>query len=222
MRNSTSPAVARSIHLPTTMRRSRLKFVMTWSTSIQGADPPESGSIYIDGNDLATVDVQAVRRQMGVVLQNSQLMAGDIFSNVAGASSLTIEAAWEALKMAGFDRDIRQLPMGIHTHINEGASTISGGQRQRLLIASALAGRPRILLFDEATSALDSQSQAIVSENLNRLQAMRIVIAHRLSTVQNADRIYVLESGEVVQRGTCAELMEQEGPFKRLARRQLL
>lgn len=123
--------------------------------------------------------------------------------------------------MAGLERDIEMMPMGMFTFLGEGTSTLSGGQRQRLMIARAIASKPRILLFDEATSALDNRTQAIVSSSLEALMATRIVIAHRLSTIMNADRIYVLEAGRVVQSGTYAELMEQEGPFRALAHRQL-
>jgi ABC-type bacteriocin/lantibiotic exporter with double-glycine peptidase domain len=132
-----------------------------------------------------------------------------------------MDGAWEAARMAGFDRDIELMPMGIFTFLGEGASAISGGQRQRLMIARAIASKPRILLFDEATSALDNRTQAIVSASLENLKATRIVIAHRLSTIINADRIYVLVAGRIVQSGTYAELMGQEGPFKDLAVRQI-
>lgn len=158
---------------------------------------------------------------MGVVLQNGQLMAGDIFTNIVGSANLTMEDAWEAARMAGLDRDIRELPMGMHTVISEGAGTISGGQRQRLLIARAVVKKPSILFFDEATSALDNQTQKIVSDSLEQLQATRIVIAHRLSTIMNADRIFVLDKGKIIQQGTYEELLNQDGMFRELAKRQL-
>jgi ATP-binding cassette subfamily C protein len=187
-----------------------------------GFETPEAGSIYYDGQDLTELDVQAVRRQIGVVLQNGKLMPGDIYTNIVGASLLTLDDAWEAARMAGLDEDIRQLPMGMHTVISEAGSTFSGGQRQRLMIARALVSRPRILLFDEATSALDNHTQAIVSRSLEQLRATRIVIAHRLSTIVNADRIYVVDTGRVAQVGSYVELAEQDGPFRDLIRRQLL
>jgi NHLM bacteriocin system ABC transporter ATP-binding protein len=187
-----------------------------------GFEKPESGAVYYDGQDLAGLDPQAVRRQMGVVLQNGKLLSGDIFTNIVGSAPLTVDDAWEAARMCGLDNDIKNMPMGMHTVISEGGGTISGGQRQRLLIARAIVGRPRILLFDEATSALDNQTQAIVSESLNALQATRIVIAHRLSTILKADRIFVLDKGRVVQSGTYDELIRQEGRFADLARRQLV
>jgi NHLM bacteriocin system ABC transporter ATP-binding protein len=186
-----------------------------------GFEEPESGSVFFDDHDLAGLNVQAVRHQMGVVLQNGRLMSGTVYQNIAGVSQLTMDQAWEAARMAGLDRDIEMMPMGMFTFMGDGASTISGGQRQRLMIARAIASRPRILLFDEATSALDNRTQAIVSASLENLKATRIVIAHRLSTIINADRIYVLEAGRIAQSGTYAELMEQKGPFRDLARRQI-
>jgi ABC-type bacteriocin/lantibiotic exporter with double-glycine peptidase domain len=110
----------------------------------------------------------------------------------------------------------------MHTLVMEGSPTLSGGQRQRLMIARALIGRPRILLFDEATSALDNRSQALVMQSLDRLGSTRIVVAHRLSTVEHADRIFVLERGRLVEQGTHAKLIAGNGPFSRLARRQTL
>ncbi len=186
-----------------------------------GFEAAESGAIYLDGQELDSVDITAVRRQMGVVLQSGRLTTGSVFSNIVGASALTRDDAWEAARMAGLDADIEQMPMGMDTVISEGGSTLSGGQRQRLLIARALVNKPRLLLFDEATSALDNRTQRIVSESLERLNATRIVIAHRLSTIQNADRIFVFERGRVVQSGTFETLQQEEGLFKRLVSRQL-
>jgi ATP-binding cassette subfamily C protein len=187
-----------------------------------GFETPLSGAIYYDGKNLAGLDIREVRRQIGVVLQNGQLMTGDIFTNIIGSSLLTLDDAWEAARMAGLDEDIKQMPMGMHTVISAGGGTLSGGQRQRLLIARAIVHKPRILFFDEATSALDNRTQAIVSESLENLQATRIVIAHRLSTIMNADRIYVLQRGQVVQSGTYSELISQEGLFADLAKRQIV
>lgn len=186
-----------------------------------GFEKTEIGSIYYDGQDLAEVNVTSVRAQMGVVLQNSQLMAGDILSNIIGSLPLTIDDAWQAAKMVGLAEDIEAMPMGMHTVISEGASNISGGQRQRILIARAIVHQPRLILFDEATSALDNRTQAIVAESLERLNATRIVVAHRLSTVINADCIYVLDQGELVESGTYEKLMVQNGLFANLARRQM-
>lgn len=186
-----------------------------------GFEKPNSGSVYYDGQDIKTVDIRALRSQLGVVLQNGKIMSGDIFTNIVGSSNLTQDDAWEAAKAAGLDGDIQQMPMGMHTIISEGASTISGGQRQRLLIARAIAKKPRIIYFDEATSALDNRTQGIVSESLEKLQATRVVIAHRLSTVMNADRIFVMDKGKIIQTGTYEELLNQEGLFAELAKRQL-
>lgn len=188
---------------------------------ILGFEKPGSGSIYFDGQDLAGLAIQSVRRQIGVVLQTGRPMAGSIFSNIIGSSKLGIDDAWEAARMAGLEEDIKAMPMGMHTVVSEGAETFSGGQKQRILIARAIVNRPRIVLFDEATSALDNRTQQIVSQSLERLKSTRIVIAHRLSTIQNADRIYVLEAGRVVEAGTYQELIRQGGPFARLAERQI-
>jgi len=186
-----------------------------------GFEIPESGTIYYDGQDLSGLDVDAVRRQLGVVLQTGQITSASIFDNIASGAQLTLDEAWEAARMAGFAEDITMMPMGMHTVISEGGGNLSGGQRQRLLIARALALKPRILLFDEATSALDNRTQAIVSESLDRLQVTRVVVAHRLSTIRNAHRIYVLQAGQVVQQGSFEALASQEGLFARLMARQM-
>jgi len=188
---------------------------------ILGFDKPVSGSIYFDGQDLSSLSLQSVRRQLGVVLQSGRPMAGDIFQNIVGSSSLGIDDAWEAARMAGLEDDIKAMPMGMHTVISEGAETFSGGQKQRLLIARAIVTRPRIILFDEATSALDNRTQEIVSRSLEGLKATRIVIAHRLSTIINADRIYVLQGGRVVEEGTYQELVRHGGLFAQLVARQV-
>ena len=186
-----------------------------------GFEQPEAGSIFYDAQDLKGLDLNSVRRQIGVVLQNSTLFRGDVFANIIGSKPLTLDDAWEAARLAGLDNDLRQMPMGMHTVITDGGGGLSGGQRQRLMIARAIVSKPRILLFDEATSALDNNTQAIVSRSLEGLKATRIVIAHRLSTVQNADRIYVFDEGNVVQSGTFTELIQQDGLFAALAKRQL-
>lgn len=186
-----------------------------------GFETPLSGRILYDGQDLTGLDVAAVRRQLGVVLQNGRINAGSIFENISGGAVISLEDAWKAAEMAGFAADVQAMPMQMHTLISEGGTNLSGGQRQRLVIARALALHPHILLFDEATSALDNRTQAIVSQSLDRLKVTRIVIAHRLSTIRYADRIYVLEAGRVVQSGTFAALAEQPGLFAQLIRRQL-
>jgi ATP-binding cassette subfamily C protein len=154
-------------------------------------------------------------------MQNSTMFSGDIYSNIVCSAPYTIDEAWEAARLAGLERDLQDMPMGMHTIIGDGGAGLSGGQRQRLMIARAIVGKPRILLFDEATSALDNQTQAIVSRSLEGLKSTRVVIAHRLSTVINADRIFVVQNGELLQSGTYAELMEQKGTFRELASRQL-
>ena len=187
-----------------------------------GFEKPESGAILYDSQDLSSLDLRAVRRQIGVVLQSSKLMPTDIYRNIIGShTTLTLNDAWEAARMAGLDRDIKNMPMGMNTVVSEGGGTFSGGQRQRLMVARALVNRPRIVFFDEATSAMDNETQKNVTESLDAMQATRIVIAHRLSTIINADRIFVLQYGELVQSGTYTELMNQAGPFADLARRQL-
>jgi ATP-binding cassette subfamily C protein len=187
-----------------------------------GFEKPESGAILYDSQELSSLDLREVRRQIGVVLQSSKLMPTDIYRNIIGShTTLTLNDAWEAARMAGLDRDIKNMPMGMNTVVSEGGGTFSGGQRQRLMVARALVNRPRIVFFDEATSAMDNETQRTVTDSLDAMQATRIVIAHRLSTIINADRIFVLQYGELVQSGSYTELMNQAGPFADLARRQL-
>jgi len=186
-----------------------------------GFERPESGAIYYDAQDLAGLDVQAVRQQMGVVIQNARVASGSIFDNIIGSATLTIDDAWDAARGAGLEEDITQMPMGMHTIVSEGGGNLSGGQRQRLLIARAIVRKPRIFLFDEATSALDNRTQALVSRTLEAMQSTRIVIAHRLSTIVNANRIFVMEKGVLVQSGSYRELADQRGLFRALAKRQL-
>ena len=186
-----------------------------------GLDRPGVGTVRYDGNDLATLDLQAVRRQIGVVTQSVRLLPGDVLTNIVGNHRLTEDDAWAAAEIAGIAEDIRAMPMQMHTFVTEGSSTFSGGQRQRLLIARAVVAKPRILLFDEATSALDNRSQSRVTAALARLRASRVVIAHRLSTIRGADRILVLQGGRLVESGTYGALMAARGVFARLAERQL-
>jgi NHLM bacteriocin system ABC transporter ATP-binding protein len=186
-----------------------------------GFEHAELGSIFYDGNTFDAMNKELTRRQIGVVLQNGTLMSGSIYQNIVGNSELTLEDAWEAARMAGMEDDIKNMPMEMHTFISEGAGTFSGGQRQRLMIARAIVHKPRLLFMDEATSALDNKTQNIVAESLDKLQATRIVIAHRLSTIKNADRIFVLEKGEIKESGTYDELIQMEGLFTELAKRQI-
>ncbi|HEV2147866.1 MAG TPA: NHLP bacteriocin export ABC transporter permease/ATPase subunit [Longimicrobiaceae bacterium] len=186
-----------------------------------GFETPEAGSVSYDEQDLAGLDVQAVRRQLGTVLQDGTLLSGSIFDNIVGSVAASHDEAWEAARLAGLEEDVRKMPMGLHTHVSDGGGTFSGGQRQRLMIARALLNRPRILLLDEATSALDNRTQSVVAESLAGLKATRIVVAHRLSTVMGADRIYVVQGGRIVETGTYRELLERRGLFHEMAQRQL-
>ena len=188
-----------------------------------GFEKPQRGSVLYDGRDLAGIDPRSLRRNMGVVIQNGQLMQGDIFSNITlSAPWLTLDAAWEAAETAGIADDIRDMPMGMQTMISEGQGGISGGQKQRLLIARAIAPKPRILILDEATSALDNVTQRQVSEALDRLKCTRVVIAHRLSTIRNCDRILVMDKGAIIEDGTYDQLIERKGAFADLVARQRL
>ncbi|MFF3325164.1 NHLP bacteriocin export ABC transporter permease/ATPase subunit [Streptomyces sp. NPDC002889] len=186
-----------------------------------GFDRPDAGSVLYDGQDLAALDQAAVRRQCGVVLQNAQPLTGSILDCICGAETFSQEEVWEAAEMAGLAEDIQRMPMGLHTMI-AGGGAISGGQRQRLMIAQALVRRPRILFFDEATSALDNETQRIVIESTRRLRASRLVIAHRLSTVMDADRVIVMAEGRIVEQGRPAELLaDPGGRLHALVRRQM-
>lgn len=186
-----------------------------------GFDKPVSGSVLYDGQDLSALDQSAVRRQCGVVLQHAQPFTGSILDVICGTEPYTPEEAMAAAEMAGLAEDIKRMPMGLHTIVS-GSGAISGGQRQRLMIAQALIRRPRILFFDEATSALDNETQRTVIESTKALNATRIVIAHRLSTVLDADRVIVMEDGKVAQQGPPAQLLaDTNGRLHELVRRQM-
>ncbi|MFF0011093.1 NHLP bacteriocin export ABC transporter permease/ATPase subunit [Streptomyces sp. NPDC005374] len=186
-----------------------------------GFDRPVSGSVLYDGQDLAALDQSAVRRQCGVVLQHAQPFTGSILDVICGTEPYTPEEALAAASMAGLAEDIQRMPMGLHTIVS-GSGAISGGQRQRLMIAQALIRRPRILFFDEATSALDNETQRTVIESTKALNATRVVIAHRLSTVLDADRVIVMENGKVAQQGPPAQLLaDTGGRLHELVRRQM-
>ncbi|WP_395365034.1 NHLP bacteriocin export ABC transporter permease/ATPase subunit [Streptomyces sp. YH02] len=187
-----------------------------------GFDRPVAGSVLYDGQDLAALDRAAVRRQCGVVLQNAQPFSGSILDCIRGAEPYAPEEAWEAAAMAGLAEDIKAMPMGMHTMLSDGGGTVSGGQRQRLMIAQALIRKPRVLFLDEATSALDNEAQRVVIESTRTLRATRVVIAHRLSTIMDADRVIVMADGRVAQQGPPAELLaDTSGAFHELVRRQL-
>lgn len=188
-----------------------------------GFETPQKGAIYYDGKDISKVDLKSLRRKIGVVMQNGKLFSGDIFSNITiSAPWLTLDDAWAAAELAGIADDIRRMPMGMHTIISEGSGGVSGGQRQRLMIARAIAPKPKILMFDEATSALDNLTQKKVSDSLDGLKCTRIVIAHRLSTIRQCDRIIYLENGRIAEDGTYDELIAKNGKFAELVARQRL
>ena len=188
-----------------------------------GFEKPEKGAVYYDGKDLNRLDLGSLRRRIGTVMQDGGLLHGDIFSNIIiSAPDLTPDDAWEAAETAGLADDIRAMPMGMQTVISEGHGGISGGQKQRLMIARAIAPKPKILMFDEATSALDNKTQKQVSEALDKMGCTRIVIAHRLSTIRHCDRILVLDGGRVIEEGTYEELIKRDGYFAELVERQRL
>ncbi|MBR7073863.1 MAG: NHLP bacteriocin export ABC transporter permease/ATPase subunit [Oscillospiraceae bacterium] len=186
-----------------------------------GFETPERGAIYYDGKDMTKLDLRSLRRRIGTVTQDGSLFQGDIYSNIViSAPNLGLQEAWEAAELAGIADDIRAMPMGMQTIIAEGAGGISGGQKQRLMIARAVAPKPKILIFDEATSALDNRTQKQVSDALDKLKCTRIVIAHRLSTIKNCDRILVLDKGHILEDGTYEELIAKNGYFAELVARQ--
>ena len=186
-----------------------------------GFEKPEKGTIYYDRKDIRSLDLRSLRRKMGVVTQDGSLFAGDIYSNITvSAPQLTLDEAWEAAELAGVADDIRSKPMGMHTFISEGQGGISGGQKQRLMIARAIAPKPKVLLFDEATSALDNKTQKQVADALAGLKCTRIVIAHRLSTVRHCDRILVLDGGKIAESGSYDALIAKGGIFAELVERQ--
>lgn len=188
---------------------------------LMGFETPQRGAVYYDGKNINTLDLKSLRKKLGVVMQNGKLFQGDIYSNITiSAPWLTLDKAWEAAELADIADDIRAMPMGMHTIISEGSGGISGGQKQRLMIARAIAPNPKILIFDEATSALDNITQNKISKALDGLKCTRIVIAHRLSTIRHCDRIIVLDNGKIVEDGSYDELLAQGGLFAELVSRQ--
>lgn len=187
-----------------------------------GFEQPQQGAIYYDNYDLSKVDKTSLRRKIGTCLQSGSLFAGDLLHNVTiTAPWVSIDDAWEALRLACMEDDVKRMPMQLHTMVSEGGGGFSGGQKQRLLIARALIAKPSILLFDEATSALDNISQKQVADNLAQLACTRIVVAHRLSTIRHCDRIIVLDQGRIAEEGTFDELMANQGLFYEMSQRQL-
>ncbi len=188
-----------------------------------GFETPEKGAIYYDNREIRKVDLKSLRRKVGAVMQNGSLLSGSIYENISVSSpGLSLEDAWKAAELAGIADDIKRMPMGMMTVISEGQGGFSGGQKQRLMIARALAPKPKILMFDEATSALDNRTQKQVSDALDNLKCTRIVIAHRLSTIKNCDRIILLDGGRIVEDGTYDELIARNGLFADLVERQRL
>lgn len=188
-----------------------------------GFEKPERGAVYYDEQNLSSINLRALRRQIGTVMQNGQLLQGSIFSNLSiTRPDMTEREAWEALELAGLADDVRNMPMKLDTVLGEGGSGLSGGQRQRLLIARALAGNPSAVFMDEATSALDNIAQAHAARSLDNLTCTRVVIAHRLSTIQNCSRIIVLDEGRIAEDGSYEELIAKNGIFAALVRRQML
>lgn len=178
-----------------------------------GFETPEQGAIFYDGKDLATLDLRAVRSQMGTILQNSMIIDGTIYDNIAMGNLATEEEVLAAAKMAGLMGDLNELPMGLRTYLTAGGPILSGGQRQRVLLARAFLAKPSIMFWDEATNALDNQSQDGIIKNLEKLDITRIVVAHRFSTIQHADRIYVMDRGKIIDTGTYKELSSRPGLF---------
>ncbi len=190
---------------------------------LMGFEAPSVGAIYYDGINLDSLDVRSLRRNIGIVMQDGKLFSGSVLSNITISASHMSEAqAWQVAEVAGIAEDIRKMPMKMNTHISEGDSGISGGQKQRLMIARALASNPSVIMLDEATSALDNITQKQISDAISTLHTTRIVIAHRLSTIQQCDRILMLEDGKIVEEGTFDELVAKDGSFAQLSKRQMI
>lgn len=187
-----------------------------------GFENPEQGEILFDDRSIKDYDIRMIRKQIGTVLQSEGMLGGSIYDIIAGAKMLSVEAVQKAIRMAGLEEDLKAFPMGLNTIMSMGGNTVSGGQRQRLYLARALAASPKILILDEATSALDNTSQTLVEKNLTELNITRIVIAHRLSTTRNADRIYVMDKGKIIETGTYQELASTNGLFASMLKRQEL
>ena len=187
-----------------------------------GIDRPSAGAVYYDGRDLRNLNLKQVRRNIGAVPQSVRLHPQDIWDNiVAHHEAPATGEVWQSARAAAIEKEIKAMPMGMMTMVGASGAVLSGGESQRVTIARSLLGNPRVMLLDEATNWLDNENQAEVMQNLARLTSTRIVIAHRLSTLQQADRIYVLQAGKVVQGGSFDELMEEEGVFRELVKRQV-
>ncbi len=188
-----------------------------------GLDRPMSGAVYYDGRDLRHLNLKQLRRKIGAVPQSVGLHPQDLWDNlVSHHQDPASDDVWRAVRVAEIEDEIKNMPMGMMTMVGTSGSVLSGGESQRVTIARSVMGSPKIMLFDEATNWLDNENQAEVMRNLTALTSTRIVIAHRLSTLEQADRIYVMQAGKVVQSGSFTELMEVEGVFKELVRRQIV
>ena len=188
-----------------------------------GFEKAERGTITFGPYDVSKVNLRSLRSHIGSVMQDGKLFLGDLASNITVSTpQATIDDAWEAAEIAGIADDIRKMPMGMQTLVSEGSGGVSGGQRQRIMIARAVCGNRRILIFDEATSALDNKTQKHVSDALDNLNCTRVVVAHRLSTVRHCDRILVIDGGKVAEEGTYEELIARKGLFADLVMRQRL
>ena len=187
-----------------------------------GIDRPTTGAVYYDGRDLRHLNIRQLRRKIGVVPQSVGLHPQDLWDNlVSHHDDVGSDDVWAAVRTAEIEKEIRSMPMGMMTMVGTSGTVLSGGESQRVTIARSVIGSPRIMLFDEATNWLDNESQAVVMRNLTALTSTRVIIAHRLSTLEQADRIYVLRAGRVVQTGSFFELMEEDGVFRELVRRQI-
>ena len=187
-----------------------------------GLESPLSGAVYYDGHDLERLNRRSVRDGVGMVVQDASLRPQTILDNIIGTGEhLTVEDAWRAARIASVGEDIAAMPMGMHTITSEGSATFSGGQAQRIMLASALVRNPSVLLLDEATNWLDNETQSKVMAEIEKLSMTRIVSAHRLSTIRRANRIFVLQGGRIVQQGSFDELIAEEGVFKEMTLRQM-
>ena len=189
----------------------------TLARLLLGLYQPDGGRVLYDGHDLRDFEARSVRRQIGIVTQNAALFGSSIRSNIALTEpDVPLEAIERAALLACLHDEVERLPMGYETMLADGGASLSGGQRQRIALARAVLARPRLLLLDEATNALDAVTEQLVYQNLKGLNATLIVIAHRLSTVADADLILVMDRGRVVERGTHCQLLCQDGPYGRL------
>jgi ATP-binding cassette subfamily C protein len=188
-----------------------------------GFEKPQQGKVFYDGRDIDSMDKRELRKKFGVVLQDGNLISGSIYDNIViTAPNATMQRVEQVIKEIGLKEDIDKMPMGLHTVLSESGGSISGGQLQRILIARAIVGKPKILFFDEATSALDNVTQSMVCESLKKLRGTKLVIAHRLSTIVDCDRILVMEQGRIVEDGTYDVLMQKKGLFYELVNRQIV